>query len=218
MTSIRILLADDHVVVREGLKLILEAQPGVSVAGQASDGKEAVTLAARLKPDVIVMDIAMPGLNGIEATQEICRLKHPPRVVILSMYATPEHIYRAFKAGAQGYLLKESAGRELLKAVLAVQEGHSYVSEKVMKIMVEGYSRAGDFERENKILRQLSPREKEVMRLVVEGKSSAEIAPMFHLSRKTVDTYRSRLMQKLGVTDLPGLVRYAIAHGLINAE
>lgn len=216
--SISVLLADDHAIVRDGLKLLLESRPGIKVAGEATNGRDAVKLAARLRPDIVIMDIAMPELNGIEAAKQIRDNCPSSRVIMLSMHSSTEHIYRSLKAGARGYLLKESAGVEVVNAVKTVFNGGRYLSEKISEKVIEDYlERYDDKEKANPI-ELLSPRELEILQLVVEGRSSADIADTIFLSPKTVETYRSRLMQKLNVTDLPGLVKFAIKHGLTPLE
>jgi DNA-binding NarL/FixJ family response regulator len=213
--TISVLLADDHVVVREGLRLLLEAQMDITVHGEASDGREVIRQAERLHPDVVVMDIAMPELNGIEATRQIRMVYPATQVVILSVHSTSEHVFRAFEAGALGYLLKESAGAELVEAVRAVHAGRRYLSHKLVEAGIDDQlSRR----RGKGPVNSLSVREREVLQLIVEGKSSAEIAGILSLSPKTVDTYRSRLMRKLDLDDLPSLVKFAIQHGLTPPE
>jgi len=212
--SISVFLADDHQVMRDGLRTLLEAKPGIRVVGEAGDGREALRRVARLKPDVVLLDIAMPLLNGIEATRRI-RLKHPSiEVVILSMFSTTEHIYRALEAGARGFLLKECAGREVIEAVHAAKAGRRFLSEKISEREVDDLLRKRESGKAGSPLDRLSPREREVLQLVVEGKSSAAIAGLVFLSPKTVETYRSRLMKKLGVEDLAALIKYAVANGL----
>ena len=212
--SITVFLADDHAVVRDGLKLLLESQPDIKVVGDAADGRVALQQLGRLRPDVAILDIAMPGLNGIEITGQLQQIAPGTRVVILSMHSTAEHIYRALQAGARGYLLKESAGLEVVKAVRSVQAGRRYLSDAISNQVINGFLRHGKETAEESPLERLSPREREILQLVVEGKSSAEIAGILFLSTKTVETYRSRLMQKLGINDIPGLVKFAIQHGL----
>lgn len=212
--SISVFLADDHQIMRDGLRTLLEAKPGLRVVGEAGDGREAVRRVARLKPDVVLLDIAMPLLNGIEATRLI-RLKNPStEVVILSMFSTTEHIYRALEAGARGFLLKECAGREVIKAIHAAKAGRRFLSGKISEREVDELLRKRQSGEAASPLDRLSPREREVLQLVVEGKSSAAIAGLVFLSPKTVETYRSRLMKKLGVEDLAGLIKYAVANGL----
>jgi len=216
--SIRVFLADDHKVVRDGLRLLLTAEADIEVVGGASDGLEAVDLVAQLRPDVVVMDIAMPGMNGIEAMAQILRTNPASRVIILSMHATKEYIFQALQAGARGYLLKESAGIEVVNAVRMVHHGGSYLSPKISNQVIEGYVRPKDDDADSDPLSVLSPRERQIFRLVVEGKSSAEIAKILFLSPKTVDTYRSRLMQKLGVSDLLSLFKFAVQHKLMPMD
>lgn len=204
--TIRVLLADDHALMREGLRALLTAIPDITVVGEAGTGREAVRRAGELKPDVVVMDISMPDLNGTEAARLI-REKHPAaRIIMLSMHSTSEHVHRAFDAGAAAYVLKESAGTEVISAIRAVLAGSRYLS-PVLGDVTRAASHAGP-------LNSLSSRERQVLQLVVEGKSSNEIARIVSLSPKTVETYRSRLMKKLGVADVTALVKFAIEHGL----
>jgi DNA-binding NarL/FixJ family response regulator len=215
---ITILLADDHAVVRDGLRFLLEAQPDLKVIGDAANGREAVRQAAQQCPNVAIFDIAMPELNGIEALRQIQTICPETQVIILSMYATTKHILQALQAGARGYLLKESAGSEVVEAVRAVQAGRRHLSQKISDMVIDDVVRLREPDQVQEPLARLSLREREVLQLVVEGKSSAEIANMLSLSASTVDTYRSRLMHKLGIGDLPGLVKFAIQQGLITLE
>jgi DNA-binding NarL/FixJ family response regulator len=216
--SISVYIADDHAVVRDGLKVLLDEQPDIEVVGDAADGRIAVRQVNEITPDVVIMDINMPELNGIEATRQIMENCPSTRVVILSMYATQEHIFRALQAGARGYLLKESAGIEVVKTVREVMSGHRYLSQKISEDVIDEYVRLRDQAIEEDPLSRISPREREVLQLVVEGKSSAEIAEALYLSPKTVETYRSRLMHKLEIHDIPGLVKFAIQHGLTTVD
>lgn len=216
--SITIFLADDHAVVRDGLRFLLEAQADFKVVGDASNGREAVQRVTNLCPDIVIIDIAMPELNGIEAARQIHDICPTIRIIILSMYATDEHVLRALQAGAQGYILKESAGVEVINAVRAVHAGHRYLSQKISERVIDGFIRQQSISLSENPLARLSPREQEILQLVVEGKSSADIAEILSLSPNTVDTYRSRLMQKLGLSDLPSLVKFAIQHGLISLD
>ena len=212
--TIRVLIADDHTIVRDGLRALLEAERDIQVVGDAADGRDVVRQAAQLCPDVALVDIAMPELNGIEASRQIREACPSAQVIILSMHSTAEHIFQALQAGARGYLLKESAGKEVIAAIRAVHAGQRYLSQKISDQALDDYAR----QREPGPLARLSPREREILQLVVEGKSSAEIAALLSLSPKTVETYRSRMMDKLGVGDLPGLVKFAIQHGLTPLE
>ncbi len=216
--SISIFLADDHAVVRDGLRALLEAQPDMQVIGDAADGRDTVRQVARLCPDVVILDIAMPELNGIEAAREIAQVSPATQVIILSMHSTAEHIFQALQAGVRGYLLKESAGIEVVNAVRAVHAGQRYLSQKISDTMIGDYMRQRQAAQAKSPLARLSLRERQVLQFVAEGKSSAEIADILSLSLKTVETYRSRLMHKLGISDLPGLVRFAIQHGLTSLE
>jgi DNA-binding NarL/FixJ family response regulator len=216
--SIKVFIADDHAMMREGLRLIIEAERDISVVGEAADGRQAVRLIQRLAPDVVIMDIAMPILNGIEAAGQILDSKTFTRIIILSMHSSKEHIFRALEAGAKGYLLKESAGNELVKAIRAVYAGNRFLSDRISQTVIEDYIHQRTADSEESPIKRLSPREREVLQLVVEGKSSAEIASNLFLSPKTIETYRSRLMHKLGIKDLPGLVKFAIQHGMTSVE
>lgn len=209
--TISVLIADDHSVVRDGLRLLLESQADIRVVGEVADGREAVEAALRLKPEVIVMDLAMPELNGIDAAAQILERLDDTRIIMLSMHSTVEHVFRALQAGAMGYLRKESAGSEVVDAVRTVHAGRRYLSQKITESVVDDYIRKRAVESP---LDSLSQREREILQLLVEGRSGIEIARQLHVSPKTVDTYRSRMMQKLGIGDLPGLVKFALQHGL----
>ena len=215
---IRVLIADDHAVVRDGLCYLLEAQPDLSVVGDAANGREAVARTIQLKPDVVLMDISMPELNGIDATAQIIQAVPETSVIILSMQGTRGQIFRALQAGAQGYVLKDSAGRVVVEAVRAVHGGSRYFSDDIMSTLVTDYMQQRQDEPAKSPLERLSEREREILIFVVEGKSSVEIGEIFSLSPKTVETYRSRLMQKLGLKDLPSLVKFAVQHGLTSLD
>jgi DNA-binding NarL/FixJ family response regulator len=196
--------------MREGLRALLDASRGINVVGEVGNGREAVRRAEELHPDVLVADISMPDLNGIEAARMIREKCPATRVVILSMHSSTEHIFRAFEAGASGYVLKESAGAEVINAVRTVHAGGRYLS-PALEDAARDYRSSSP---RSSPLESLSTRERQVLQLVVEGKSSAEIARIIHLSPKSVETYRSRLMKKLGVGDIPALVKFAIQHGI----
>jgi DNA-binding NarL/FixJ family response regulator len=212
---IRALLVDDHAVVRDGLRALLQAQPDMEVVGDASDGRDAVSQARQLHPDVVIMDIAMPSMNGVEATYQVRRACPSAQVVILSMHCTREHIFQGLQAGARGYLLKESAGAEVVDAVRAVHSGDRYLSQKIAATVVDDYI-AG--RRAASPLESLSRRERHVLQLIAEGLSNGEAAAVLFLSPKTVETYRSRLMHKLHLEDVPALVKFAIQHGLVQLD
>jgi DNA-binding NarL/FixJ family response regulator len=216
--SITVLLADDHKVVSDGLGILLDSEIDISVVHKSADGLEAIRRVQELKPDVVIMDINMPELNGIEATRRIAEINPATRVIILSMYATGEYIFRALEAGAKGYLLKESAGAEVVDAVRAVRAGNRFLSHKIANTVVDDYIQLRRMGIEENPLLLLSSREREVLQLVVDGKSSVEIAQHLSLSQKTVDTYRSRIMQKLEIHDIPTLVKFAIRQGLTSVE
>ena len=214
MIPITVVIADDHAVMRQGLRALLADTGDIHVVGEAQTGREVIACAASLAPHVVIMDLTMPDLNGIEATA-IVRARNPQtRVVILSMHADAEYLFRAFQAGANGYLLKESAVDEIISAIRAVCAGRRYVG---AGISLEGVPESVVDARRSP-LDSLSRREREVLQLVVEGHTSAEIAEAIHLSPKTVDSYRSRVMKKLAVRDFAALVKFAVQHGLTRAR
>jgi DNA-binding NarL/FixJ family response regulator len=211
--TIRILIADDHEIVAEGLKSLVEAEPGMEVIGIVPDGREAVKHARESKPDVVVMDMSMPELNGADATRAILQNDASCRVIVLSMYAEREYVRRALKAGALGYVVKRSAAKEMVDAIRAVHAGQRYLSPRVADVVIE----AGADDKDD-LLAKLSMREREVLQLLAEGNTGAEIAQRLSLSQKTVETYRARLVEKLGIRDLPGLVRFAIQRGIVTLD
>jgi DNA-binding NarL/FixJ family response regulator len=213
---IKVFLADDHAVVRDGMTALLEAEQDIQVVGSASNGQQAVQKIKQIQPDVVVMDIAMPKLNGIDATRQISESCPAVKVIMLSMHDSSEHIYQALKAGAKGYLLKESAGKEVAIAVREVRAGRRYLSKRIQTMVIEGYISHQGAIPEKSPIDKLSDRERQILQLVVEGKSSTQIAKVLPLSPKTVATYRSRLMDKLDIHDIPGLVKFAIQHGLTS--
>lgn len=215
---ITIILADDHAIVRDGLRSLLEAHSELKVIGDAANGRDALQLVDHSCPDIAILDIAMPEMNGIEATRQINDICPKTQVIILSMHATSKHVYRALQAGARGYLLKASAGFEVVDAIHAVFEGRRYLSQKISDIIIEDYITQREIEEAENPLDRLSAREREILQLVVEGKSSSDIAQILSLSSSTVDTYRSRLMQKLAINDIPTLVKFAIRHGITSLE
>jgi two-component system, NarL family, response regulator NreC len=215
LRKIRVLLADDHKMIRAGLRLVLEQQPDVLVAGEADDGREAVALAAELKPDVVVMDVGMPNLNGIEASLQIKQAHPETAIVMLSMHSDEGYILRALRAGAAGYILKDSAEADLVGAVRAVAEGKSFFSPKVSRILLEDYMRKLRKTGAEDSYDLLSAREREILQLVAEGKSSKEIANLLNLSVYTVETHRGNIMQKLNLRGIPELILYAVRKGIV---
>ena len=216
MKPIRVLLADDHTLVRAGIRGLLANLPGVEVVGEADDGHEAVRLAETLKPDVVLLDIGMPALNGLEAAARIAKFDATIRVVILSMHMSEEYVLQALRAGAAGYLLKGSAVAELEVAVRAVARGETYLSPAVSKRVVDDYvSRTGGAEDP---LAALTPRQREILQLVAEGHTNKEIAQRLGLSYRTIEAHRNQLMKRLDVHDLTGLVRFAVRVGLVAKE
>ena len=215
MKPIRILLADDHNVLRDGLRLLLERQ-GFEVVAEAGDGREAIRLAEKFRPDVAVMDIAMPQLNGIDATTRIVDNCPPTAVIILSMHHDESYIVRALNAGARGYLLKDSLKADLISAVNAVSQGHSYFSPKVSLLLQEDYFREMADKQKTDTYELLTAREREILQLAAEGKSNKEIAHILNLSFYTVDTHRSHILQKLNLHTVPELILYAVRKGIIH--
>jgi DNA-binding NarL/FixJ family response regulator len=207
--AITVFLVDDHRIFLDSLKVFLELEKDISVIGMAYDGRSALLGISELAPDVVIMDITMPELNGIDAVTNILLEKPNTRVIMLSGYSDVEYVHRSLQAGAMGYLLKDTSGMELALAVRAVFNGKRYLSLEIPKLVLADYMKQS-----NSPLEKLSLREREVLQLLVEGNNSASIAEKLGLSPKTVDTYRSRLMSKLGVKDLPSLMRIAIKHGL----
>jgi DNA-binding NarL/FixJ family response regulator len=204
-----ILLADDHTILSDGLRILIESQVEMHVVAVAADGRQAVKMALEFKPDLVLMDVSMPGLNGIEAARQIHAQIPQIHLLMLSMHADMEYVHRALEAGAKGYLLKDSAGSEVLQAIRAVLAGRTYFSPKITEKLLVKLTR-----NQTGPLDSLSDREREVLQLTTEGRTSLEIAAMLSLSPKTVETYRSRIMTKLNLDNLPALVKFAIQHGL----
>ena len=212
--TIRILIADDHAVVAEGLKHLVEAQADLEVVATVGDGREAVRVAKETQPDVVLMDLSMPELNGADATRAIVDERPECRVIVLSMYAEREYVRRALKAGATGYVVKRSAAKELVEAIRAVTSGQRYLSPRVADVVIDDYAADGKAD----LLEKLSTREREVLQLLAEGRTGSEIAQRLALSQKTVETYRARLVEKLGIRDVAGLVKFAIQRGLVSLD
>jgi DNA-binding NarL/FixJ family response regulator len=216
MKQTRVLLADDHTLIRAGLRLVVDQEPEFTVVGEAADGRQAVALAQSLKPDMVVMDIGMPGLNGIEACRQIRESLPETQVVMLSMHSDEGYVLRALKAGARAYLLKDSAEADLARAIRAASEGKSFFSPAVGKVLLEDYMRKLERTGAEDSWELLSPREREIVQLVAEGKSSKEIANLLNLSVHTVETHRARVMQKLNLRGIPELTLYAVRKGIIS--
>jgi DNA-binding NarL/FixJ family response regulator len=210
MQRIRILLADDHAVVRQGFKMILAAQPDMEIVGEAANGREAVELTEQLRPDVVVMDVSMPELNGIEATRRLASLVPHARVV-LSMHKDSVYVREILRAGARGYLLKDSGAADLVAAIRAVASGESYLSPAVSGAVLDDYRRHA-----TNPIDLLTSREREVLQMLAEGKTNKEIAGVLNLSVYTVDAHRGRIMEKLNLHSIGELVRFAVRNGLIE--
>jgi two-component system, NarL family, response regulator NreC len=215
-SMIRVILADDHAVMRHGLRLILEQQEGFEVLGEARDGREAVSLAQALHPDVAVLDITMPNLNGIEAARQITDKQPDVAVVVLSMHADESYVLRALKAGARGYLLKESPEADFVSAIRTVSDGKAFFSPAVSRLLVEDYVRQLQDKDIEDSYDLLTPREREVLQLVAEGKSNKEIANLLNLSLYTVETHRSNILGKLNLQSVPELILFGLRKGVIS--
>ncbi len=213
--SVKILLADDHKIVRDGLRALIEGQPGMEVAGEAENGRAAVRLARDLSPDAVVMDVAMPDLNGIEATRQIVAEGAGARVIALSMHSDRRFVAEMLKAGASGYLLKDCAFEELTQAIQVVMGGQTYLSPGIASVVVEDYVRHAG---EGADAVGLTAREREVLQLLAEGRSTKQIASRLHVSAKTVETHRQRLMEKLNLHSIADLTKYAVRAGLTSLE
>lgn len=213
---IRIILADDHAVMRRGLRLVLEQQEDFEVIGEASDGREAVMLAETLTPNVVLLDITMPNLNGIEAARQITAKQLGCAIVVLSMHSDEGYVLRALKAGVRGYLLKESAEADLIQAIRCVSEGKAYFSPAVSRMLVEDYVRQLQDKDIEDSYDLLTAREREILQLVAEGKSNKDVAAMLNLSPYTVETHRGNIMEKLSLHSVPELILYAVRKGVIS--
>lgn len=215
MSPIRVLLADDHGVVRKGLRFLLSQDPEIEIAGEAEDGREAVRLATELQPHIVIMDIAMPQLNGLDAAQQITRSSPRSSVIILSMYSDEEFLLRALTAGAKGYLLKDSADADVLRAVHAVAQGRTFFTPSIAHTLLEDYMRRLQQEGAQDRYDLLTDREREVLQLLAEGRSNKDVAALLNLSVHTVDTHRTNFMQKLGLHNTAEIVIYAMRKKII---
>jgi two-component system, NarL family, response regulator NreC len=216
MSPVRIVLADDHTIMRHGLRLVLERQPDFMVVGEANNGREAIDIVVRENPDVAVMDIAMPLLNGIEAAKRIAEERVKTAVVILSMHSDESYILKALRAGARGYLLKDSAEIDLIQAIRAVSAGKAFFSPAVSSVLADDYLRQIQQQGVEDPYELLTARERELLQLIVELKSTKDIAGLLGISPRTIDTHRGNLMQKLNVHSIPELILYAMRKGLIS--
>lgn len=216
MAQIRIILADDHTVIRSGLRLLLEQQPDFKVVAEAEDGRQAVQLVAEHHPDVVILDIGMPRLNGIEATRQIVAQEPHPNVVILSMHSDESYVLRALKAGARGYILKNAADADLIRAVRAVSEGKSFFSPVIGKMLLEDYVRQVREKEVEDSYDLLTPREREILQLLAEGKTNKEVANVLGLSPHTIETHRGNILEKLNLHSVPELILYAVRKGIIQ--
>ncbi|HEY1773314.1 MAG TPA: response regulator transcription factor [Gammaproteobacteria bacterium] len=209
----RVLIADDHTLVRAGLTSLIARLPEMEVVAEAADGRQALRLVRDLQPDIVLMDIAMPGLNGLESAERIHGIHPKIKIIILSMHASEEYVAQALKAGASGYLLKDAATAELEMALKSVSMGQFYLSPAISRQVVDNFLRGGPTG-----LDLLTPRQREILQLIAEGKGTRDIAETLHLSVKTVETHRAQLMDRLDIHDVAGLIRYALKKGLISAD
>jgi two-component system response regulator NreC len=214
MKKIRVLLAEDHTIVRQGIAAVLGTESDMEVVGEASNGLEAVELAKKLVPDVVLMDIGMRHLNGLEATREIRKLLPSLKILVLTMYDNEEWIFQILKAGASGYLIKDSAMTELTSALRAVYQGDSYLSPSISKMVIEEYIRRAEMGEKRGIEDLLSGREREILQLIAEGNSIPQISNLLCISKKTVEAHKTHIMEKLNIHDKVGLIKYAIRSGL----
>lgn len=215
---IRVLIAEDHLMVRAGIRALLEKAGDIHVMGEASNGQEAIEMTEALKPDVLIMDIMMPRMNGIQAAENLRDMKLPTRILLLSMYSDEGFVHQALQHGVKGYVLKSSVSDELLWAVRAVASGKTYLSSPVSEIVVENAIHPHSAQQDSDPLSNLSPREKEILQLIAEEYTSAEIGKMLFISEKTVEKHRTKLMEKLNVRNLAGLVRLAVKYHLVDRD
>jgi DNA-binding NarL/FixJ family response regulator len=216
LTAVRVVLADDHALVRAGIRSLLQDIPGLEVVAEAGDGNEALRLVDRLRPHLVLMDITMPGLNGLEATKRIRKERPETAVIIVSMHASEQYAIHAMQAGASGYLLKDADLAELQLAIAAVVRGETYLSPAITTHVIADYQRRLSLTEDP--LERLTPRQREILQLIAEGHSTKEIAARLNLSVKTVETHRGQVMERLDIHDVAGLVRFAIRVGLINPD
>ena len=223
MNQIKVLIADDHTLIRAGIRELLQNINGIQVVGEASNGREALEKIIEISPDIVLLDIAMSELNGLEVAERVNKDFPTVSVIILSMYANEEYVLQALKVGANGYLLKDSAPNELEIAIRAVTRGETYLSPSISKTLVSDYlKRITETNVEEKetsnVFVKLTSRQREILQLIAEGNSTKEIAVKLNVSVKTVETHRMKIMERLGIHDIPGLVRYAIRNGIISSS
>lgn len=211
MEKIKVLLAEDHTIVREGIKSLLASQGNISIVGEASDGREAVEMARRLLPDLVIMDISMPLLNGLEATRQIREKLPQCKILVLTVHDNREYVHQILKAGASGYLVKKTAASTLFEAIQAVYQGEAFFSPSISKILMEDF-----IEKRGEDEEPLSPREREILQLVAEGRSNKEISEILCLSVKTIESHKENIKRKLGIQDHAGMIKYAIRKGLVT--
>jgi two-component system, NarL family, response regulator NreC len=218
MDKTRVLLAEDHTIVRKGLRSLLDKETGIEVVGEAEDGREVIAKAEELHPDVVVMDITMPGLNGLEATRQIKKRFSDMKIIILTMHANEEYILQSLKAGASGYLVKKAAPAELISAIYAVHKGHAFLSPSISRMVIDEYiRRSKEISEGEEDFEQLTVREREVLQLIAEGRKTREIAELLYISIKTVETHRAHILNKLDIHSTAELTRYAIHKGIISS-
>lgn len=215
MNMIKVLVADDHTILRQGIKALLNNQGKIEVVGEAKDGREAIKMIEELLPDVVLMDIAMPGLNGLEATRRIKKKFPEIKVLVLTMYAHEEYIFQILNAGANGYLVKETAFQDLITAIKAVYRGEAFMSPSISKKVIDRYAQRAQVDK-NDVCDILTTREREVLQLIAEGNSNKKIAEALFISPKTVETHRTHIMDKLNIHGRAGLIKYAIRKGIID--
>lgn len=215
MRKIRVLVAEDHTIVRKGLCALLAAEASIEIVGEAEDGREAIRLAEDCLPDVVLMDLAMPGLNGLEATYQLKERLPQTRVLILTVHANEEYILQVLRSGARGYVVKKAAPAELVSAILAVSRGEFFLSPSISRTVVEDYLRRAELTATGDEYERLSPREREVLQLMAEGRPNREIAEVLCISVKTVESHRARLLEKLGLHSTADLILYAVRKGII---
>jgi len=219
MKHIAVLLAEDHAIVRQGLRLLVEADGDIEIVAEAKTGREAIQLTAKLRPEIVVMDIAMPMLNGLEATRQILKAFPATKVLILSAHSDAEYVEQVVKAGAKGYLVKQSSGEVLAKAIRELHEGKTFFTPAIARLLQEGFQKSADgVGLRKKGDRQLTSRETELLQLIAEGMANKQVASELGISIKTVEKHRQHLMEKLNIHDIAGLTRFAIAEGIIESS